>query len=153
MANQDSDSSLKHPLYKYLDPHKQRFSKKFEMTDVYLMFGVFLVGFIFALVLASYYKIRQEKIEEINRKFQGLKGEYELVQVRLEKYVKWRYRMKIMEKVYYIGLLVLGFFFYKKPELLTRFFVESPHLSIPFLSTSLLFFTMASYWLDKATKE
>ena len=107
---------------------------------MYIIIGVFLVGFIFALIMSSYYKIRQEKIAEINKKFQGLKGDYELVQNNLEKYIKWKYRVKIIEKVYYILLLILGFLFYRSPSLLTKFFVDYGHLTIPCFCFMFLFF-------------
>lgn len=70
--------------YRFNDPSGRSLKytypiRKFELTDVYLILGVFVVGFVFALILSNYYKLRKEKIDEINRKFQGLKGEYEHV--------------------------------------------------------------------------
>lgn len=54
------------------------------MTDIGVILGVFLVGFLFALFLSNYYKLRKEKIEEISKKFHGLKGEYESVAIKNE---------------------------------------------------------------------
>lgn len=51
--------------------------KRFEISDTMIIFGVFFIGFVFSLVLQNYYRIKKEKIEEINNKFKGLKGEYE----------------------------------------------------------------------------
>jgi hypothetical protein len=39
------------------------------MTDIYIILGVFVVGFVFALILSNYYKLRKAKIDEINKKF------------------------------------------------------------------------------------
>ena len=47
------------------------------MLDLVLILGVFFMGFAFALMLSNYYRVRKEKLEEINRKFKGLKGDYE----------------------------------------------------------------------------
>jgi hypothetical protein len=44
-----------------------------------MILGVFLIGFVFALVLSNYYKAKNHKINQINAQFQGLKGEYEQV--------------------------------------------------------------------------
>lgn len=51
--------------------------KRFEFSDTMIIFGVFFIGFIFSLVLQNYYRIKKEKIDEINKHFKGLKGEYE----------------------------------------------------------------------------
>jgi hypothetical protein len=53
--------------------------KRFDLTDILLILGVFIVGFLFALILSNYYKMKKEKIDEISKKFKGLKGEYEQV--------------------------------------------------------------------------
>ena len=37
--------------------------RRFEMTDVYLIVGVFIIGFVFAMVLSNYYKLKKEKIQ------------------------------------------------------------------------------------------
>lgn len=51
--------------------------KRFDIFDLVIIMGVFLIGFLFALMLSSYYRKKKEKIEEINRKFHGLRGQYE----------------------------------------------------------------------------
>lgn len=60
--------------YKFSDPTSRNFKftpqfKKFDIQDVYIILGVFIVGFIFALMLSNFYKVRKEKIDEISRKF------------------------------------------------------------------------------------
>jgi hypothetical protein len=40
--------------------------KRFDLTDIYIILGVFLIGFVFAMVLSNYYKLRKEKIQQIN---------------------------------------------------------------------------------------
>ena len=45
------------------DYHQYR---RFDLGDIYIILGVFLVGFLFAMVLSNYYKVKREKIEQIN---------------------------------------------------------------------------------------
>ena len=54
--------------------------KRFTWTDYFIVFGVFVVGFVFSMILNNYKNSTNEKIAEISKKFQGLKGEYEHVQ-------------------------------------------------------------------------
>ena len=54
--------------------------KQFTWTDYFIVFGVFVVGFVFSMILNNYKNSTNEKIAEISKKFQGLKGEYEHVQ-------------------------------------------------------------------------
>jgi hypothetical protein len=85
--------------------------------------------------------------------FQGLKGEYEGVQKKLEKYVRWRYRVKMLEKVYFVFLLSLAFMFYKSPPLFHYMFTELPHISIPFFTITVLFFYFFGAWVSKKEKD
>ncbi|CDW86271.1 UNKNOWN [Stylonychia lemnae] len=135
-------------LLKLVQPYK-----KFEQTDMYMIAGVFLIGFVFALVLSNYYKAKNQKINQINAQFQGLKGEYELVQKRLGRYIQWKYRVKLAEKIYYILLLSLAFLFYKSPSLLSYTFTEIPQYSIPFFTLSIISFHLVSLYLDKKEKD
>jgi hypothetical protein len=68
-------------------------------------------------------------------------------------YMTWKYRVKFAEKVYYIGLLSLGFMFYKSPSLLNYTFVEIPHFSIPFFAASILAFHLVTLYLDRKEKD
>lgn len=43
--------------------------RRYDVSDIYLLLGVFLVGFVFCAVLSNFYKIKREKIEQINQKF------------------------------------------------------------------------------------
>jgi amino acid permease len=54
--------------------------RRFTWTDYLLVFGVFIVGFVFSMILNNYRNSTNEKIAEISKKFHGLKGEYEYVQ-------------------------------------------------------------------------
>eukprot|EP00347_Sterkiella_histriomuscorum_P022408 403338598 len=126
--------------------------KRFEVTDIYMIIGVFLIGFVFAFVLSNYYKLKKEKIQEINKQFQGLKGEYEQVQKSLGKYISWKYRVKIAEKIFYVLLLSLGFLFYKSPSLMSYTFTEIPHYSIPFFTVLIMGFNLVGMQLDKKEK-
>ena len=92
--------------------------KSFTWTDLLIVFGVFVIGFVFAMVLNSYGRIKKEKIDEISKKFQGLNEEYESVKVKMESTVRWRYRVKFTEKILYILLLSIAFLMYKSPSLL-----------------------------------
>ena len=142
----------------YADPYSLTFAasehmSKFDPLDVYIIIGVFLIGFLLAFFFSNYFKLRKAKIAEINRRFQGLKGEYEQVQHSLERYVQWKYRMKLLEKIYYVLLLCLGFLFYKSPPLIEYFFLDYPHFCIPCFAVSLVFFSLAGYWFDKKARD
>ena len=127
--------------------------RTFGWTDLLLILGVFVVGFIFAMVLNSYGRMKKEKIDEISRKFQGLKGEYESMQSRMHTTVKWRYRVKLIEKIYYIALLSLGFLVYKSPAILSWLLYDYPHISITFFSLSIIGFSLAGFMLDKQSRK
>lgn len=127
--------------------------RRFDITDIYMIIGVFIIGFVFAYVLSNYGKWKSQKIQEINKQFQGLKGEYEQVQKRLGKYIQWKYRVKIAEKVFYVLLLALGFMFYKSPSLMSYTFTEIPHLSIPFFTVVTMFFSLCGMWLERKEKD
>lgn len=92
--------------------------RRFTWTDYLLVFGVFIVGFVFSMILNNYRNSSNEKIAEISKKFQGLKGEYEYVQLKYENAIKWRFRVKFLEKVYLIILLAVGFIAYKSPSVI-----------------------------------
>lgn len=71
----------------------------------------------------------------------------------MEKYMKWKYRVKVLEKVFFIFLLSVGFLCYKSPALLTYFFVQNSVISIPLASFLVIFFSLAGFWIDKKSKE
>lgn len=123
------------------------------MTDIYIILGVFIVGFVFAMLLAQYYKVKKERIQQINQQFQGLKGEYELISKQLGCYIQWRYKLKNAEKVFYVMLLSLGFLAYKSPYLLNFMFSEIPHVSIPAFTLAFLGFHFAGLYLDRQEKD
>ena len=41
--------------------------KRFDITDIYIILGVFLVGFAFAMVLSHWHKVKKEKLQELNK--------------------------------------------------------------------------------------
>ena len=43
--------------------------KRFTWTDYFLVFGVFIVGFVFSMILNNYRNSSNEKISEISKKF------------------------------------------------------------------------------------
>ncbi len=43
--------------------------KRYDLTDIYIILGVFLIGFVFAMLLSHYYKVKKEKIQQINQQF------------------------------------------------------------------------------------
>ena len=123
--------------------------KTWGWGDILIVIGVFVIGFVFAFVLNSYGSMKKEKIEEISRKFQGLKGEYESVHHKMEAAVKWRYRIRFAEKVFYIMIIAFGFLVYKSPSILSWLLTEHALLSIMALSISVLSFTLAGWYLEK----
>jgi hypothetical protein len=75
------------------------------------------------------------------------------VQKRLGTYIRWKYRVKIAEKVFYVLLLSLGFMFYKSPALIAYTFTEIPQYSIPLFTILVMFFNLSTMWLDKKEKD
>ena len=70
----------------------------------------------------------------------------------MEYTVKWRYRVKFFEKVYYIGLLSFGFLVYKSPSLLTWLIYDHTLMTITFFSSSIIGFSVLGYYLDKRSR-
>lgn len=71
----------------------------------------------------------------------------------METSVRWRYRVKLLEKIYYIGLLSLGFLVYKSPGLLSWFLSDYPLTTISIFSLSIIGFSMAGFMLDKRSRK
>ena len=61
----------------------------------------------------------------------------------------WKYRIKIVEKVYYLILIGLSFVFYKCPGLFATVFVVNGHLSIPCVPASIILFHLVHWLLDQ----
>ena len=91
-------------------------------------------------MLSHWHKAKKEKLQELNKQFQGLKGEYQLAQERLRACLQWRLRLKFAERVWYAGLLSLGFVAYKSPGLSAFLFRDAPLVSIPLLSGTVIVF-------------
>jgi hypothetical protein len=123
--------------------------RRFTWTDYLLVFGVFIVGFVFSMILNNYRNSTNEKIAEISKRFQGLKGEYEYVQLKYENAIKWRFRVKFLEKVYLIILLAVGFIAYKSPSVIGFLLYDQPHISISLFALSVLGFSLANYLIEK----
>jgi hypothetical protein len=71
----------------------------------------------------------------------------------MESTLKWKYRIKLVEKVYYLLLLVFGFMVYKSPSLLTYLLSDHPFMSILFFAFSIIGFSMANWYLDKSSRK
>jgi hypothetical protein len=71
------------------------------------------------------------------------------VQKRYENAIKWRYRIKFLEKIYFIILLALGFIAYKSPPVIAFLLYDQPHISISLFALSVLGFSLANYILEK----
>lgn len=69
----------------------------------------------------------------------------------MEHAVKWRYRIKFLEKIYFIGLLSIAFLAYRSPAMLAWLLYDQPHLSISFLALTVLGFSLSNYLLEKRT--
>jgi archaellum biogenesis protein FlaJ (TadC family) len=66
---------------------------------------------------------------------------------------KWKYRMKVAEKVYYIILMSLAFVCYRSPSVFYFLFTQNPHISIPALSVTLFAFNFFGFYLDKLAND
>ena len=71
------------------------------------------------------------------------------MQARMESAIKWRYRVKFLEKIYFIFLLSIGFLAYKSPSLMAFLLYDQPHISISLFAISVLGFSLANYGLEK----
>lgn len=126
--------------------------KSYGWTDLGLFLLVLLIGYLLAMMMNWYSTQKKERIEQISKKFQGLKGEYEHLHIKMKSTLKWKYRIKIAEKVYYLLLLVFGFMVYKSPSLLSYMFSDHPIVSITFFGLSIIAFSMGNWYLDKKAK-
>ena len=70
----------------------------------------------------------------------------------MESTLKRKYRIKLVEKCYYLMLLVFGFMVYKSPSLLSYMLSDHPIISISFFGLSIIVFSMANWYLDKKGK-
>jgi len=75
------------------------------------------------------------------------------MQLTMESTVKWRYRVKLTEKVYYICLMIFGFAVYKSPSLLALVIYDHTVFSISFFSLSIILFSVAGYYLEKRSRK
>ena len=71
------------------------------------------------------------------------------MQLKYESAIKWRYRIKFLEKVYFIILLALGFIAYKSPPVIAFLLYDQPHISISIFALSVIGFSLANYLLEK----
>jgi hypothetical protein len=69
----------------------------------------------------------------------------------METAVKWRYRVKFIEKVYFIALLSILFMAYRSPSMMAWLLYDQPHISISFLALTVIGFSLANYLLEKRT--
>ena len=72
-----------------------------------------------------------------------------MVQIKMEKTVKWQYRVKLIEKIFFIGLLSLAFLAYKSPAMLSLFLYEQPLITISTVAASILTFSLLGHYLNK----
>jgi len=128
---------------------KHELYRRFDKSDILIILGVFLTGFFLAFTVTNYYRVKKEKLEQINQKFQGLKGEYEKIEKSLKRYIKWRVRVKFAEKIYYVFLLALGFLFYKSPALFAVAFNQNPHITLPVFCSLFLIIHFSNTYLEK----
>lgn len=99
----------------------------------------------------SYGRKQKERLEEISKKFQGLKGEYEHLHLKMQSTLKWRFRVKWLEKVCWVIILVFGFLVYKSPSLLSYVMADHPIFTISLVSLLVIGFSLASWYLEKKT--
>jgi len=71
----------------------------------------------------------------------------------MESSIKWRYRIKFLEKIYFILLLAIGFIAYKSPPVMGFILYDSPHISITLISLSVLAFSIGNYLLEKRAQK
>jgi len=69
----------------------------------------------------------------------------------MESAVKWRYRVKFIEKVYFIALLSILFMAYRSPSMMAWLLYDQPHISISLLALTVIGFSLANYLLEKRT--
>jgi hypothetical protein len=48
---------------------KHELYRRFDKSDILIILGVFLTGFFLAFTVTNYYRVKKEKLEQINQKF------------------------------------------------------------------------------------
>lgn len=71
----------------------------------------------------------------------------------MESTVRWRYRVKLIEKLFYILLLSLAFIVYKSPAMLSMFLYDYPLLTITSFSGAIIGFSVVGFYLDKRSRK
>lgn len=64
-----------------------------------------------------------------------------------------KYRVKIVEKVFFISLIVMAFFFYKSPGFFSYVLVMHGQVTIPALALVIIVLTTGGWWLETEHKK
>mmetsp|Transcript_6698 Transcript_6698/g.10761 ORF Transcript_6698/g.10761 Transcript_6698/m.10761 type:complete len:119 (-) Transcript_6698:554-910(-) len=110
---------------------------------------VFLMGIFFSMIMSSYRSKQKQQLEELVSEFKGQRGKYEQLLKETKELYKWKYRVKIAEKVYYIFLICLSFVFYKNPSFFTTVFITHGQYSISGIPASIIIFNAIGWYLDR----
>lgn len=71
----------------------------------------------------------------------------------MEKLTRWKYRVKVAEKLGYVLLMAFGFVLYKSPSLLHYFLAEKLPWSLSLFSSAVIAFSLSHFYIDKRAHE
>jgi hypothetical protein len=97
--------------------------KKFGAFDFGVIMCVFVLGFIFSYLMGTYKNKQKAQLDALMQQFQGQKGQYEKALKNTKFYLKWKYRVKIAEKIYWVILVCSIYIFYKSPSMVNLVFI------------------------------
>lgn len=116
--------------------------------DMVIVSSVFLLGVIFSYMLGTYRNHHKAKMDALVQEFQGQRGKYEKALQSTKRLYKWKLRVKILEKIYYVSLLIGGFIFYKSPYMVNIVFVQNGHWSISAIAGGILIINYIGFYLQ-----
>ena len=68
---------------------------------------------------------------------------------KTKSYEVWKYRVKLIEKVVWIAILIFGFIFYRSPAMLHFMFIENGFYSICGVTSVIIFFTQLGWYYEQ----
>ena len=123
--------------------------KRYGFSDFLLLLSLFVMGFLLSYSIQAFRADQKTKLDTFLQQYEGQRGEYERAAYKAQMYQKWKYRVKIAEKYYYVFLIVMGFVFYKSPSLTHTIIMDNAHLSIPLVSLSIIAFIHTGSYFEK----
>lgn len=122
---------------------------KYGFLDFLVLLTIFILGYLLSSLMSSYRRDQRKQLDEILKEFEGHKSEYENSVKKTKQLLTWKYRVKLVEKCYYIMVSVFGFIFYKTPSLTQRIIYDNAAITVPLFAASIIFFNYTVWYLEQ----